>query len=111
NGETNLSAAAARTVGNAQTLLSVSGAWNDRFVDRNADGFRDLPAVARVSVLNKWALGPAANRPFDVTARFYHEDRLGGLNGYRGLDRGSSTLYGESIRTNRAELLGSWRTD
>lgn len=109
NGETNLALAAAHTVGRAQSLLSVGGAWNDRFVDNNNDGFRDLAAVTRLSVLNKWAVGTAANRPFDLMARYYYEDRLAGVNGFEGANRGSSTLYGESIRTHRAELLSSVR--
>lgn len=109
NGETNLALGAAHTVGRAQSLLSVGGAWNERFVDNNNDGFRDLAAVTRLSVLNKWAVGTAANRPFDLMARYYYEDRLAGVNGFEGEDRGSSTLYGESIRTHRAELLSSVR--
>ena len=111
NGETNLALGAAHTMGRAQSLFSVNGAWNDRFVDGNDDGFRDLAAVTRVSALNKWAIGTAANRPLDLTARYYYEDRTGGLDAFSpATDRGSSSVYGESIRTNRAELLGTWRT-
>lgn len=109
NGETNVGLGAARTLGRAQTLFSLNGAWNDRFVDNNDDGFRDLPAVTRLSVLNKWAIGTAANRPFDLSARYYYEDRTGGVAAFRPTIRGSSSIYGESIRTNRAEVLSTWR--
>jgi outer membrane receptor for ferrienterochelin and colicins len=109
NGETNLALGAARSVGSARTLLSVNGAWNEHFVDQNGDGFRDLPSVKRISLLNKWAVGPAANRPLDLLARYYYEDRAGGVGDWTSADRGSSSVYGESIRTSRAELLGTYR--
>lgn len=110
NGESSLSLGGGRTIGNANTLLSINGAYNTRFVDNNGDGFRDLPSVKRLSVFNKWAIGSPANRPFEMMARYYTEDRLGGVKAWTTADRGSSTVYGESIRTNRAELLGTFRT-
>ncbi|MBC7842793.1 MAG: TonB-dependent receptor [Gemmatimonadaceae bacterium] len=111
DGETSLSIGATPSVGSARTLLSVNGAYNTHFVDRNADGFSDLPLVKRISVLNKWSLGTPARQPLTVTARLYAEDRFGGVRAWREADRGSSDVYGESIRTRRGELLGTWRAD
>ncbi|MDZ7632631.1 MAG: TonB-dependent receptor [Gemmatimonadaceae bacterium] len=109
DGESTLSLAAAPRIGSAQSLLSVSGSYNARFIDRNGDGFSDLPLVSRLSVMNKWVTGTPANRPFELMARVYGEDRFGGTDAWTREDRGSSTVYGESIRTYRAELLGTWR--
>ncbi len=109
NGEMSVALAAAPQIGSARTLLSINGAWNQRFVDGNADGFSDLPLVKRISVLNKWAVGSPAARRFEVMGRYYAEDRFGGVRAWSAADRGSSTVYGESIRTNRAELLGTYR--
>jgi outer membrane receptor for ferrienterochelin and colicins len=110
NGETNLALAAGRTIGRASALFSMNGAYNTRFVDGNGDAFRDLPAIKRISVLNKWAIGSAAHRPVELLARVYHEDRTGGVAAWTPADRGSSSIYGESIRTSRAEVMGTVRT-
>ena len=59
--------------------------------------------------MNKWAVGTPANRPFEMLARVYAEDRFGGTDAWTRADRGSSTVYGESIRTLRGELLGTYR--
>jgi outer membrane receptor for ferrienterochelin and colicins len=111
NGEGSVAIGAASSVGNARSLLSISGAHNDRFVDRNADGFADLPLVSRLSVLNKWSVGTAARQPLSLLARYYYEDRFGGVRDWTRADRGSSVVYGESIRTHRAEVLGTYRVD
>jgi outer membrane receptor for ferrienterochelin and colicins len=110
DGETSVSLAASPRIGSARSLLSVTGAYNARFVDRNGDGFSDLPLVSRLSVMNKWALGTAAARPFEIMGRVYAEDRFGGTSAWTRADRGSASVYGESIRTLRGELLAAWRT-
>jgi len=109
DGETALSIGGAQRLGRATSLLSITGAHNSHFVDRNADGFSDLPLVTRLSVMNKWSVGTPANRPFELAARVYGEDRFGGTRAWTPSDRGSSTVYGESIRTRRAELFGTVR--
>ncbi len=111
NGESSLAIGAASKLGVARSLLSVNGAWNSRFVDQNGDGFSDLPLVKRLSVFNKWSIGTAAQQPLTIAARYYVEDRFGGVRDWTRADRGSSRVYGESIRTNRAELLGTYRVD
>ncbi|HYW51560.1 MAG TPA: TonB-dependent receptor plug domain-containing protein, partial [Gemmatimonadaceae bacterium] len=109
NGETNLAIAAAPRLGGGRALVSVSGGHNSYFVDRNRDGFSDLPLVSRLSLMTKWTTGTPARRPFELMARVYGEDRFGGTADWMRRDRGSSTVYGESIRTWRAELLGTVR--
>ncbi|MHB1223188.1 MAG: TonB-dependent receptor [Gemmatimonadaceae bacterium] len=109
HGEHTLAVAGAPRLGGARGLLSVSTAYNDRFVDGNVDGFTDLPLVRRLSVFNKWTVGDAAHRSLDLAGRLYMEDRFGGVRGWTSADRGTDRAYGESIRTTRMELVGSYR--
>ena len=109
HGEHTVAVAGAPGIAGARGLLSVSTAYNDRFVDGNADGFTDLPLVRRLSVFNKWAVGDAARRTLDVAGRLYMEDRFGGVRAWTRADRGTDRAYGESIRTRRLELVGSYR--
>ncbi len=105
HGEMSTDLAAAPSIGNTRLLLSGSLARNERFVDANADGFSDLPLVTRGALFAKWAVGSAEQRVLDLSARVYHEDRFGGVRGWTRADRGSGTIYGESIRTNRQEVI------
>jgi outer membrane receptor for ferrienterochelin and colicins len=105
HGEVSTDLAAAPVIGNTRLLLSGSLARNDRFVDANADGFSDLPLVTRGALFAKWGLGSAERRVLDLSARLYHEDRFGGVRAWSRADRGSATVYGESIRTNRQEVI------
>jgi outer membrane receptor for ferrienterochelin and colicins len=105
HGEVSTDLAAAPTIGNTRLLLSGSLARNERFVDANADNFSDLPLVTRGALFAKWAVGSAERRAVDLSARIYHEDRFGGVRGWNRSDRGSGTVYGESIRTNRQEVI------
>ena len=109
HGETSVTLGAAPRIGGARSLLSISGSHNARFVDQNRDGFSDLPLVSRLSVMNKWSSGTPAYRPFEIMARVYGENRFGGTDAWTRADRGSSSVYGESIHTYRAELLGTMR--
>lgn len=105
HGEMSTDLSAAPAIGNTRLLLSGSLARNERFVDANADGFSDLPLVTRGALFAKWAVGSAERRVLDLSARLYREDRFGGVRGWRRTDRGSGTVYGESIRTNRQEVI------
>lgn len=109
DGETNLDAAVAPRLGGARVLLSGTLARNDRFVDRDPDGFSDLPLVDRASLFAKVGLGSAEARRLDVTARWYREERFGGTADWTRADLGSDAVYGEFITTERAELIGNWR--
>jgi outer membrane receptor for ferrienterochelin and colicins len=109
DGETNLDAAVTPQLGRARVLLSGTLARNDRFVDRDPDGFSDLPLVTRASLFGKLGLGTAEARRLDLTTRWYREERFGGTADWTRADLGSSQVYGEFITTERAELIGNWR--
>ncbi len=109
DGESNVDAALAPTLGSARVLLSGNYARNNRFVDRDPDDFSDLPLVERLSAFAKYSQGSADARRLDLTGRWYQEERFGGTSAWTGADLGSSSIYGEFIATNRAELIGNWR--
>lgn len=109
DGETNLDAALTPTIGGRRLLLSGNVQHNDRFVDRDPDNFTDLPLVTRYSLFAKLGEGAPEARTYDVTARWFSEDRFGGTRDWTPADLGSSDVYGEFITTRRAELVGNWR--
>ncbi len=112
DGDLAFEAAAVPTRGRFATLASGSFTYNDAFVDDNRDGFSDLVNLMRVGLFGKGSLSDGEGFPaLDVVGKLYYEDRSAGLAAF--LDdpgglRGSSEIYGESIYTRRAELLGTW---
>ncbi|OON70502.1 TonB-dependent receptor [Hymenobacter sp. CRA2] len=108
-GELNLDAGTRARFGKATTLLTTNVFGYDRHRDVNLDGFTDVPTQQRVSVFNKWSLERPDNRPATLAARYYYEDRFGGQLGWRPEFRGTDSVYGESIYTNRYELLGQYQ--
>lgn len=101
------------TRGRFSSLLSATLFHNNRFLDDNNDNFADLTLNTRVSLFGKGSLVDKAGHPrIDVSARYYYEDRLGGteafIQGFTASLRGSDQVYGETIRTNRVELVGSY---
>src|SRR5690606_35665725 len=90
------------------TFLSGNVAYNDHFVDRNGDGFSDFPLNRRGVVFGKVAVAPEGRQKATLTAKYLYEDRFGGVENWTRALRGSDEVYGESIYTHRAELLGSF---
>ncbi|MDE2753987.1 MAG: TonB-dependent receptor [Gemmatimonadota bacterium] len=101
--------------GDVSGFVSGNVAYNSRFVDDNGDGFTDFPLNRRGVVFAKMDWSPEGRRRTSLTTRYLHEDRFGGVEAWTAADRGSSNVYGESIRTNRLEVLGaylpSWSAD
>ena len=92
-------------------FTSISGDYyfNDKRIDFNQDGFTDIPLNHRLSLFNKWQVNDKNDKPtFLLAMRYYNEDRFGGVMEWTKADRASSTVYGESIKTERYELLGSY---
>ncbi|QOI98236.1 MAG: TonB-dependent receptor [Flammeovirgaceae bacterium] len=78
-------------------------------LDINHDNFTDVTQQNRFSVFNKWQFHRAHNRQATLAARYVYEDRWGGELQWTRADRGSNQVYGESIFTNRAELIGAYQ--
>jgi outer membrane receptor for ferrienterochelin and colicins len=77
--------------------------------DDNGDGFTDLTLQDRISVFQKMTLERRGRRLLSLAGRYVYEDRWGGETRWTPADRGGDAIYGESIYTNRWELLGEYR--
>ncbi len=78
-------------------------------VDNNHDNFTDVTLQDRISVFQKWNFERKENREFSIATRYLYEDRFGGDMRWNKSYRGGDEIYGESIYTNRTELLGNYQ--
>jgi len=77
-------------------------------IDKNHDNFTDMTLQNRISLFQKWDIKRKNNRQFSLAGRYMYEDRWGGDLRYDSSFRGGDSIYGESIYTNRWELLGNY---
>ncbi len=97
----------------ANGFVGLNYAYINDFDDDNDDGFGDNINMDRYSLFTKWNINRSSKKKFSIAAKYYYEDRRNGVEeflvdrNYRQL-RGSGTVYGESIYTNRAEIFGSY---
>ncbi len=99
--------------GRTQAIISGTLFVADHFRDRNGDRFSDRPLTTRLSLFAKASRNDQLGFTRGTLAtKVYFEQRNAGtkafLNNPAGL-RGSPLIYGESIITRRAELLGSYQ--
>lgn len=78
-------------------------------VDNNNDNFTDMTLQNRISVFQKWNFDRKENRVFSLAGRYMYEDRWGGDMRWNKSFRGGDSIYGESIYTNRWEVLGNYQ--
>ena len=78
-------------------------------IDNNHDNFTDVTLQNRISVFQKWNFERKENRLFTIAGRYMYEDRWGGDIRWNKSFRGGDQIYGESIYTNRAEILGNYQ--
>jgi outer membrane receptor for ferrienterochelin and colicins len=78
-------------------------------IDHNHDHFTDMTLQDRLSVFQKWNIDRKEHRVFSLAARYMYEDRWGGDLRWNKNFRGGDSIYGESIYTNRWELLGNYQ--
>ncbi|MBC8052509.1 MAG: TonB-dependent receptor [Sphingobacteriaceae bacterium] len=78
-------------------------------IDQNGDNFTDVTLQHRASLFQKWMFSRKDNRLFSLAGRYFYEDRWGGDMGWTKAYRGGDDKYGESIYTNRLELLGAYQ--
>jgi len=93
----------------AQSLIGINYYNFDNVVDHNKDGFTDMTLQKRISVFNKWSFQRKDNRLASIAARYFYEDRWGGETHWSPADRGGDEVYGESIYTHRAEVIGVYQ--
>lgn len=89
------------------STIGISSFYNQLKLDFNNDNFTDVPLSKRLSIFNKWEFKGKKNYPSSIAFRYYKENRFGGTLQWTPEDRGSSTVYGEVIDTDRLELIGS----
>lgn len=75
-------------------------------IDNNGDGFTDLALSRRASLFNKTSWNTKAGTAH-ISVRGVYETRWGGQINWTPEWQGSDSIYGESIETQRAELLGA----
>jgi outer membrane receptor for ferrienterochelin and colicins len=93
----------------AMNLLGVNYYNYQKPFDKNGDNFTDVTLQHRISVFNKLSLARRENRVATIAARYFYEDRWGGEMQWNKEFRGTDSLYGESIYTNRWELIGNYQ--
>jgi outer membrane receptor for ferrienterochelin and colicins len=111
HGEVIAEAAGVPLRGRTSLLLSGTVDYAPVYHDHNGDGFSDRPLQTRVALFGKLTRADAKGfERASVVAKAYYEDRSAGVERFlrdpSGL-RGSTSVYGESIYTRRAELLGT----
>ncbi|WP_333663417.1 TonB-dependent receptor plug domain-containing protein [Chishuiella changwenlii] len=95
---------------NISTLFGVNYFLFDNKQDKNNDNFTDVTLQDRISIFNKWTFKRPENKIASLATRYVYEDRWGGEMQYdKRKDRGSGDVYGESIFTNRAEVIGMYQ--
>ncbi len=75
--------------------------------DHNNDGFTDITLQKRISIFNRLDIA-VAKKIWSIAARYLYEDRWGGEMNWEKKWRGSDSVYGESIYTNRLELTSEY---
>ncbi len=108
-GELSMDEAVKFNVGKASSLLGVNYFNYNHRADKNGDNFTDVTQQNRISVFNKWNFDRPDSRVFSLAGRYVYEDRWGGELNWSKKWRGSDSIYGESIYTRRAELIGLYQ--
>lgn len=93
----------------ASQLLGINYYRYQHPVDNNKDGFTDLTLQHRVSIFSKLSFVRKLNREAHLAGRYFYEDRWGGQMNWTPAFRGTDSIYGESIYTNRWELIGKYQ--
>lgn len=94
--------------GKTHALVGVNYFNFDNPLDVNGDNFTDVTQQQRISLFNKFDFHRRDERLASLAVRYVYEDRWGGELQWSKDQRGSNRVYGESIYTNRIELLGNY---
>lgn len=108
--EGNVNLAYSPKIGQFEGFLSGNVVRLENYFDKNGDDFNDLVKQSRVSLFGKGTLlGENMEERLNVATKFYTENRTGGVREFSDKLRGSNQIYGESIYTNRFELMTDYR--
>jgi outer membrane receptor for ferrienterochelin and colicins len=90
-------------------LLGINYFHYNTPIDNNNDDFTDVTLQKRLSLFNKISLKRKEYRLASLAIRYVYEDRWGGQMNWSKSWRGTDSIYGESIYTNRLELIGMYQ--
>lgn len=108
--EGNIDIAASPKIGRFSGFISGNTLRMENYIDHNNDQFNDSPKRSRISLFGKGTLeGKNGEQRLNIAAKFYDENRTGGVKAFTDDMRGSDQVYGESIYTRRAELMTDYR--
>lgn len=107
--EHNVDASIKAKIRNATSILGLNYFNYSKPYDKNKDNFTDVTLQHRISIFNKWNFQRKQNRIGTIAARYFFEDRWGGDIRWNKSFRGGNKIYGESILTNRWELIGNYQ--
>ncbi|MBF0694038.1 MAG: TonB-dependent receptor [Flavobacterium sp.] len=108
-GEASVDIGLKTNIGKQVSLLSGLDYFNfSNPIDTNNDNFTDVTLQHRIFVFQKLNFDRASGKLFTIAGRFFYEDRWGGEMQWNKSDRGGDTIYGESIYTNRWEILTAY---
>ena len=93
---------------NVHALLGINYFNYQIPIDINKDNFTDVALQNRVSVFNSWAFKRKSGKKASIAVRYVYENRWGGEMQWNKKFRGTDSVYGESIYTNRAEVIGTY---
>ncbi len=79
----------------------------DKRWDINHDNFTDVTLQKRVAGFNKFTYEHKSGKLSHLAVRYYYENRWGGQMQWNKSFRGGDSIYGESIYTNRFEIIGN----
>jgi len=96
-------------IGRVDNLSGVNYFNYQHPMDRNADHFTDVTLQHRISLFNKIAVPRPLNKTASIAVRYFYEDRWGGDMLWNKNFCGSDSIYGESIYTNRWEIIGNYQ--
>ena len=106
--EKNIDFAYAPKMKKVDVLLSGNYFKMDNFLDDNDDNFTDIPLSERLSLFNQLNFKRKSQKNLSLSAKYYQEDRSGGVKEWSDYLRGNDSIYGESIYTDRIELAASY---
>jgi outer membrane receptor for ferrienterochelin and colicins len=108
--EGNVNVAYSPKIGRFEGFVSGNVVRQENYFDKNDDNFNDIAQQSRISLFGKGTLlGKNMEQRLNVATKVYTENRTGGVRKFSDNLRGSNQIYGESIYTNRFELMTDYR--
>ena len=91
------------------TLLLHDDFLNNKKIDFNKDGFRDLPTGNQLSLVNRYKYDNAKGFLTQLGYKILNDQKIGGQTSFEpSTDKGTSRHYGLGINTERYEVFGKF---